>query len=92
MSLTCFCGGQYIEAQGGKVLDDLTLKGKLYSAKLTLEQTQLQELREKHGTNIESWWQESFGHAFDCLTQSEARYLARTSDVDTIRDRIAEAK
>ncbi|MEI6206090.1 MAG: phosphoribosyltransferase [Desulfuromonadales bacterium] len=82
----------YIEAQGGKVIGAVTLTGKPYSAKLSLEQTQLQELREKHGTNIESWWQENFGHAFDCLTQSEARYLARTSDVDTIRDRITEAK
>jgi hypothetical protein len=82
----------YIEAQGGKVIGAVTLTGKPYSAKLSLEQTQLQELREKHGTNLESWWQENFGHAFDCLTQSEARYLARTSDVDTIRDRIAEAK
>ncbi|MBV5340603.1 MAG: phosphoribosyltransferase [Deltaproteobacteria bacterium] len=82
----------YIEAQGGKVIGAVTLTGKPYSAKLSLEQMQLQELREKHGTYIESWWQENFGHAFDCLTQSEARYLARTSDVDTIRDRIAEAK
>ena len=68
------------------------LKDQIRKTKLSLDQTQLQELREKHGTNIETWWQENFGHAFDCLTQSEARYLARTSDVDTIRDRIAEAK
>jgi len=54
--------------------------------------SQLQELREKHGTELETWWQENFGHAFDCLTQSEARYLARSPDADTIRDRIAQAK
>lgn len=82
----------YIEAQGGKVIGVVTLTGKPYSAKLSLDQTQLQELREKHGNNLEAWWHENFGHAFDCLTQSEARYLARTTDVDTIRDRIAEAK
>ena len=35
---------------------------------------------------------EEFGHAFDCLTQSEARYLARAPDVDTIRNRIAAAQ
>lgn len=82
----------YIEAYGGRVLAAVALTGKPYSAKLSLEQEQLQELRDKHGKNLETWWQESFGHAFDCLTQSEARYLARTKDVDTIRDRIAEAK
>ena len=41
----------YIEAQGGKVIGAVTLTGKLYSAKLSLEQMQLQELREKHGIN-----------------------------------------
>lgn len=82
----------YIEAQGGKVIGAVTLTGKPYSAKLSLDEVQLQELRKKHGTKLETWWQEIFGHTFDCLTQSEARYLARTSDVDTIRDRIAAAK
>jgi len=82
----------YIEAQGGKVVGDVTLTGKPYSAKLSLDKAQLQELREKHGKELETWWQENFGHAFDCLTQSEARYLTRSPDVDTIRDRIAAAK
>ena len=82
----------FIEAQGGKVVGAVTLTGKPYSAKLALDQAQLQELREKHGTELETWWQKNFNHAFDCLTQSEARYLARSKDADTIRDRIAAAK
>ncbi|MBC7961425.1 MAG: phosphoribosyltransferase [Steroidobacteraceae bacterium] len=82
----------YIEAQGGKVIGAVTLTGKPYSAKLALDEAQLQELRKIHGTELETWWQENYGHSFDCLTQSEARYLARSPDVDTIRDRIAEAK
>lgn len=82
----------YIEAQGGRVVAAVTLTGKPYSAKLTLDQSQLQELRGKHGKALETWWQENFGHTFDCLTQSEARYLARSQDVDTIRNRIAAAK
>ncbi|HBG04134.1 MAG TPA: hypothetical protein DDY22_00920 [Geobacter sp.] len=32
------------------------------------------------------------GYSFDCLTQSEARYLTDAPDADTIRDRIAEAE
>lgn len=82
----------YIEEQGGRVIAAVTLTGKPYSAKLALDKEQLQELRNRHGKELETWWQENFGHSFDCLTQSEARYLTRTKDVDTIRNRIAEAK
>lgn len=53
---------------------------------------QLDELRNKHGSDVETWWQERFGHVFDSLTQSEARYLACTENADTIRNRIAEAE
>jgi len=30
------------------------------------------------------WWEDWFGHVFDCLTQSEARRLSNTTDADTI--------
>ena len=82
----------YIEEQGGRVIAAVTLTGKPYSAKLALDKEQLQELRNKHGKELETWWQENFGHSFDCLTQSEARYLACTENADTIRNRIAEAE
>jgi hypothetical protein len=68
------------------------LTGKPHSAKLALDKTQLEELRQKHGEEFEKWWQERFGYTFDCLTQSEARYLARSPDVKTIRDRITAAE
>jgi hypothetical protein len=82
----------FIEANGGIVLAAVTLTGKPHSAKLALDKTQLEELRQKHGEDFENWWQERFGYTFDCLTQSEARYLARSPDVKTIRDRIAAAE
>jgi len=82
----------YIESRGGKVIGAVSLTGKTYSAKLTLDKTQLDELRAKHGTDLENWWKGKFGHSFDLLTQSEARYLARSKDADTIRDRIAAAE
>ena len=82
----------YIESKGGKVLAAVSLTGKPHSAKLALSPERLQELRKKHGTELETWWIERFAHAFDALTESEARYLARTETVDTIRNRIADAK
>lgn len=82
----------YIETHGGKVLAAVALTGKPHSAKLRLTQSTLEELRSKHGTEIEHWWQERFGHAFDALTESEARYLVRTPDAATIRNRIVAAE
>ncbi|MXW79411.1 MAG: type I-U CRISPR-associated protein Cas5/Cas6, partial [Gemmatimonadetes bacterium] len=81
----------WIAKQGGKVVGAVALTGKPYSAKLNPSQEQLHELRQKHGSDFERWWKAHFGHAFDSLTYSEARYLARSPDVDTIRNRIAAA-
>ena len=81
----------WIEKRGGKVIGAVGLTGKPFSAKLNPSKEQLDELRQKHGPAFEGWWREHFGHAFDCLTQSEARYLARSPDVDTIRNRLAAA-
>ena len=82
----------YIESKGGHVVAAVSLTGKPHSAKLALSPERLNELREKHGTELENWWCERFAHTFDALTESEARYLARTETADTIRDRIAEAE
>lgn len=79
----------HIEHQGGRVLAAVCLTGKPHSAKLNLTPQRLQELRAKHGTELEEWWVGHFGHGFDALTESEARYLARTEAADTIRNRIA---
>jgi hypothetical protein len=82
----------YIESQGGKVLAAASLTGKPHSAKLALSPQRLQELRSKHGAELETWWMGRFAHAFDALTESEARYLTRTETADTIRNRIAAAQ
>jgi hypothetical protein len=82
----------YIELQGGVVIGATTLTGKPYSAKIAPDRNTLQELRDKHGKELEDWWKEKNAHTFDCLTQSEARYLLRTENVDRIRNKIAEAE
>ncbi len=82
----------WIEKSGGHVIGAVGLTGKPYSAKLAPAKEQLHELRQKHGREFEKWWRTEFGHAFNCLTQSEARYLARSPDVDTIRSRLAAAE
>ena len=81
----------WVEKNGGTVIHAVGLTGKPYSAKLAPTKEQLHELKEKHGSELEKWWLEQFNHAYDCLTQSEARYLARSPDVDTIRNRLTAA-
>ena len=81
-----------IEATGGSVIAATALTGKSHSAALAPTTEQIALLRAKHGKELEIWWNERFGHGFDCLTQSEARYLERTQDADTVRNRIAEAE
>lgn len=82
----------FIETHGGRVIGATVLTGKPYSAKLSPTDEQLASLRAKHGQALEIWWRQRFGHGFDCLTQSEARYLERSPDADTIRDRLVAAE
>ncbi len=83
--------GHVLEA-GGTVVGAGVLTGKPHSAKMRLEDSMLQELRAKHGNELEQWWKKQFGFGFDCLTQSEARYLLKTKDADKIRTEILAAR
>ncbi|MDP3636702.1 MAG: phosphoribosyltransferase [Azonexus sp.] len=80
----------HIESNNGVVIGATVLTGKPYSTVLAPTLEQLAALRMKHGQEFENWWQERFGYGFNCLTQSEARYLERSPDADTIRNRIAQ--
>ncbi len=82
----------FIESHGARAIGATVLTGKPYSAKLTPTIQQIAALRAKHGYDLEVWWQGRFGHGFDCLTQSEARYLEHSPDADTIRSRLVEAE
>jgi predicted amidophosphoribosyltransferase len=82
----------HLLAGGAIVLGATTLTGKSYSAKLRLDSATLAALRTKHGSELENWWTEAFGYGFDRLTESEARYLLRAENADSVRDRILEAR
>jgi hypothetical protein len=80
----------FIESKGGRVVGAIALTGKAYSSILALTDETLIALRAKHG-NLENEWRERFGFGFDGLTESEARYLLKAEDADTIRNRLAAA-
>jgi hypothetical protein len=81
----------YIQNQGGIVIGATVLTGKSYSAKVSIEQDQIDELKNKHGEDLRKWWKHHFGFDYDCLTSSEAGYLIRTPCPQRIRDRIIAA-
>lgn len=81
----------FISSQGGQVVGATVLTGKPYSAMLAPDGGLIQALREKHGGELEDWWGQNFGFDFERLTRSEARYLEKTADAHTIRDRIVAA-
>jgi hypothetical protein len=82
----------HVMHHGGTVVGAICLTGRADSAKLALSNQTLDSLRRKHGPEIEEWWRENLGYDFSCLTESEARYLLRVEDADTIRARIREAR
>jgi hypothetical protein len=82
----------FIRSNGGNVIGVVTLTGQDYSARLAPDPELIRVIRKKHGQHLELWWQEQFGYGFDCLTHSEARYLARIPDADTIRARLLAAR
>ena len=81
----------HIVRHGGDVIGAACLTGRADSARLALTDGTLDELRSKHGPDLEAWWRETFGYDFACLTESEARYLVRVENADTVRTRLAEA-
>jgi hypothetical protein len=82
----------HIETNGGIVICATVLTGRTDSAIMALRHEQLLALRHKHGQSLEDWWRTEFGHGFDALTNSEARYLERSPDADTIRARLLAAQ
>jgi hypothetical protein len=82
----------HIIHHGGEVSGAICLTGRGDSAKLALISQTLEELRQKHGPELEDWWLQTFGYDFASLTESEARYLVRVENADAIRAQVAAAR
>jgi hypothetical protein len=82
----------YIDGQGGRVILATALTGHPGAANLGITAHLLRKLREKHGNELDSWWQEQFGFGLDTLTQGEAGHLAKAPNFDTLRERLTQAR
>ncbi len=81
----------YIEAGGGRVIAMTTMTESRAARKISATPETIHMLRLKHGQDLETFWQETFGYGLDCLTEVEAGYLARQSSFDAIRGCLADA-
>ena len=70
---------------GARVLGACVLTGKPYSAKLSLSETNFSLLGAKYGHTIDNLCRALFGFPADCLTESEARWLAKAESLDAVR-------
>lgn len=75
----------HFSRRGATVLGACVLTGKPYSVKLALSRHNRDALLVKYGSDIELFCQENFGFSVDCLTESEARWLAKAESIDAIR-------
>lgn len=79
---------EYIAQFGIETIAATTLTGKNYSSILAITAETLTLLRENYN-DLEYWWISYFGYGFNCLTESEAKYIINSKkDVNAIRDRI----
>ena len=80
----------HIIDNGGTVSGVVALTGKQYSAKLAPSPELLSQVRERF-QSVEDDFRAATGYGFDALTESEARYLAKHDNAQSVRDRIIEA-
>lgn len=96
---TCTAGGTlanlkgFIELNGGTVIVTSVLARRNINEKsyISLAPGMIQRLKYKHGA-LDAFWAEEFGYGLECLTQGEAGHLFTAPSVETIRNRLAEAR
>jgi adenine/guanine phosphoribosyltransferase-like PRPP-binding protein len=81
----------YIEINGGTVIGMTTLTQSRDAAKIALTPATLSLLRSKHGHDLETFWQTTFGYGLDCCTEVEGSYIARQQTFDAIASVMGEA-
>jgi len=96
---TCTAGGTlanlkgFIELNGGIVvgMSVLSLNSHSLEYEISLAPQTLSRLNYRHKT-LASLWQQEFGHGIDTVTEGEAGHLLAAPSVDTIRNRLTEAR
>jgi hypothetical protein len=96
---TCTAGGTltnmkgFIEANGGIVVGMSVVASRLPGLKydISLASSTLARIKYRH-PGLDALWRQEFGYGIDTLTEGEAGHLLAAPSVDTIRNRLAEAR
>ena len=80
-----------LEEGGGRVLAMTTLTETRSAREIAIRPEMFNVLWEKHGRELEEFWQGTFGHGTACLTNVEAGYLCRVESVAAVKSRMAKA-
>jgi hypothetical protein len=78
----------YVLARGART----TLTETPNAATIALAESTLNQLRNKHGSELDDVWRERYGYGLDCCTEVEAGKLLRMRSIDFIRRCLAQAE
>ncbi len=81
----------YVRERGAYVVGMTALTETRDARQIALRHETLDMLWGQHGSDLDSFWRQLFGHGIECLTDIEAGYLCRAESVAAIEDRMAEA-
>jgi hypothetical protein len=81
----------YIESAGGRVVAMTTLTESQNGRHLALMSNTRDVLESNYGQELDTYWRNHFGYGIECLTEAEARLLARQSSFDAIRRFLSKA-
>lgn len=82
----------FVENRGGDVVGAAVMTAHVGALKLPVKPKMLAAIERKHGTDMDQYWQETFGYGIDKLTQGECGHLKAAQSVDEIRERISAAR
>lgn len=82
----------YLMAKGANVIGAAVLTAHQGVTHLPIRDKMLNDIYRKHGDDAFTLWEEEFGYGIDCLTQGEAGHIKAARSVESLRDRITEAR
>jgi len=81
----------YVQARRGRVVAITALTESREARRISLRAETLAMLRERHGKDLDIFWNAQFGYGIDCLTEIEAQNLCRQPSLAAIEDFLAQA-
>jgi len=82
----------FVENRGGHVVSAAVLSARPNALDLKPSDRQLDHIRQRFGNELDSFWREVFGYGIECATRAEAGHVRRAESIESIRDRIAQAR